>query len=98
MGGFERDFRKNLIYLHNKDNFFQSMGTEDVTFMTIPNPSDGEKVLALSAPPGNECRDILPEKNKKSDYPGRSVLYSRQFRPMTRMISPEYRNPSSDEP
>lgn len=98
MGGFERDVRKNLIFLYNKDTFLQGMGTDDVTFMTNPYPSEGEMVLELSAPAGNECRDIPPEKNNIVAYPGRSVLYSRQFHPLTRMISTEQRNHPSDEP
>jgi hypothetical protein len=100
MGGFERDiyFRKNLVIPCTKDNFLEGIRTEDVTFMTIPYPSEGEKVLATSPPPGKKCRDIPPEKNNIVDYPGRSVLYSRQFRPLTRIISTEYRNPPSGEP
>jgi hypothetical protein len=100
MGGFERDtyFRKNLVFLHNKDNFLQGMDTEDVPIITIPYPNEGEMVLATSSLAGNEYRDVPPEKNKKVDYPGRSVLYSRQFRPLTRIITTEYRNPPSGEP
>jgi hypothetical protein len=97
MGGFEGDTnsKKNLAFLNNKGNFAHRMCTEDVTFITVSYPSAGEKALTASSPPGNSCRDIP---HKKNDYPGRSVLYSRQFRPLNWIISTEYKKPESDEP
>jgi hypothetical protein len=95
MGGFEGDTnsKKNLAFLNNKGNFPHPMCTEDVTFITISYPSAGEKPLTASSPPGNSCSDISHKKNDIVDYPGRSVLYSRQFRPLNRIISTENKKP-----
>jgi hypothetical protein len=100
MGEFEGDTnsKKNLVFLNNKDTYPQGMGTEDVTFITVSYPSAGEKTLPASSPPGNSCRDIPPQKNDSVDYPGRAVLYSRQFRPLNRIISTEYKKTPSGEP
>jgi hypothetical protein len=100
MSGFEGDTnsKKNLTFLNNEDNFPNSMCPEEVTFITVSYPSAGEKTVPASSPPGNSCRDIPHKKNDSVDYPGRSVLYSRQFRPLTRIISTEYKKPRSDEP
>ena len=40
MGEFEGDThaKKNLAFLNNKDTVPQSMGTEDVTFITVSYP------------------------------------------------------------
>jgi hypothetical protein len=100
MGEFEGDTnaKKNLAFLNNKDNFPHGTCTEDVTFITVSYPSAGDKTLTASSPPGNSCRDIPDKKNDSVDYPGRSVLYSRQFRPLNRIISTEYKKPRSGEP
>jgi hypothetical protein len=100
MGEFEGDThsQKNLAFLNTKDTVPQGMGTEDVTFITVSYPSAGEKTLPASSSPGNSCRDIPPKKNDSVDYPGRSVLYSRQFRPLNWIISTEYKKPPSGEP
>jgi hypothetical protein len=100
MGEFEEDTnsRKNLAFLNNKDNFPKGMCTEDVPFITVSYPSAGEKTLTASSPLGNSCRDIPHKKNDIVDYPGRSVLYSRQFRPLNRIISTEYKKTPSGEP
>ena len=100
MGEFEGDTnsKKTLAFLDNKDNFPQGMGTEDLTFITVSNPSAGEKTLTASSPQRNRCRDIPDKKNDIVDYPGRSVLYSRQFRPLNHIISTEYKKPRSGEP
>jgi hypothetical protein len=100
MGEFEGDTnaKKNLAFLNTKDNFPHGTCTEDVTFITVSYPSAGEKMLPASSPLGNSCRDIPDKKNDNFDYPGRSVLYSRQFRPLNRIISTEYKKPRSGEP
>jgi hypothetical protein len=100
MSGFEGDTnsKKNLAFLNNADNFPKGMCTEDVTFITVSNSSAGDKTSPASSPPGNSCRDIPHKKNDSVDYPGRSVLYSRQFRPLNRTISTEYKKPQSGEP
>jgi hypothetical protein len=85
MTGFEEDNgpQDPPAFLHDKDNFPHRMCPEDVTFVPVSYPSSGEKKLPPSCPQGNSCRDIPPKKNDSVDYPGRSVLYSRQFRPFT---------------
>jgi len=95
MGEYKGDTnaRKNLTFLNTKDNDPKGMCTEDVTFITVSYPSEGKKPLAASTPLGNSCSDIPPKKNDSVDYPGRSVLYSRQFRPLNRIISKEYQKP-----
>ena len=100
MGGFEGDTnsRKNLAILNNKGNFPNCVCTEDVTFITVSYPSTDEKTLTASSPPENNCRDIPHKNNDSVVYPGRSVLYSRQFRPLNRIISTEYKKPQSGEP
>ena len=94
----ENDQRKNPGFLKDEDTFPQGLCTRDVTFVTISYPSLGEKTLPASSPPGDSCRDIPPTKNDCVDYPGRSVLYSRQFRPLNRIISTEYKKQQSGEP
>ena len=100
MGGFEGDanFRKNQAFLNNKDNFPTGIRTEDVTFITVSYSSEGAKTLPASSPQENNCRDIPPKKNDIVDYPGRFVLYSRQFRPLNRIISTEDKTHQSGEP
>jgi hypothetical protein len=100
MGACEGDTnaQKNLAFSKNKENFPHSMGTENVTFITVPYPSAGEKTVPASSPPGDGCRDIPPEKNDHVDYPGRSVLYSRQFRPLNRILGTDTKKPRSGEP
>jgi hypothetical protein len=94
MGGFEEDNgpQENPAFLHEGDNFPRGLCTVDGTFMKISCLSAGEKTLPASSLQGNSCRDIPPEKNDVV-YPGRSVLYSRQFRPLNRIISSEYKTP-----
>ena len=100
MGEFEGDThaKKNLAFRNNKDTVPQGMGTEDVTFITVSYPSAGEKTLTASSPPGTSCRDIPHKKNDIVNYPGRSVLYSRQFRPLNRINITEDKKPPSGEP
>lgn len=100
MGGFEGDTnsQKNLAFLNNKGNFPNDMCTEDVTFITVMYPLAGEKTLTASSPPGTSCRDIPHKKNDIVNYPGRSVLYSRQFRPLNQINSTEDKKPPSGEP
>lgn len=100
MGEFEADTdsQKNPAFLHTKDTVPPGRGTEEVTFITVAYPSAEEMPLTASSPPGTRCRDIPPVKNDNVDYPGRSVLYSRQFRPLNRIISTEYKKPRSGEP
>jgi len=95
MGGFEEDNgpQENPAFLHDEDNFPKGMCNGDVTFITVSYPSLRGKTLTASSPPENSCRDNPPKKNDSVDYPGRSVLYSRQFRPLNRIISTEYKNP-----
>ncbi len=100
MGEFEgdTDSKKTLAFLNNKENFPQGMCAEDLTFITVSYPSVGEKTLTASSARGNSCRDIPDKKNEFVNYPGRSVLYSRQFRPLIRIISTEYKKTPSGEP
>jgi hypothetical protein len=88
MIGFEEytRSRENPAFLHDEDNIPRGLCMGDVTLITVSFPSAGEKKLPVSSPQGNSCRDIPPEKNNVV-YPGRSVLYSRQFRPLNRIIS-----------
>jgi len=100
MGGFEEDNgpRKSPGFLYDEDNFPHGMCTGDVTFNRVSYPSLGGKTLTASVAPKNSLRDIPPEKNDSVVYPGRSVLYSRQFRPLNRIISTEDKKTLSGEP
>jgi hypothetical protein len=99
-GGCEEDTgpRENTAFPDNdEDNFPQGMCTEDVTAITVSYPSAGEKRVPVSSPAGTCYRNIPPEKNDSVNYPGRSVLYSRQFRPLDRIITTDYNNPRLGE-
>jgi hypothetical protein len=98
MGEYEgdADARKNLTFLNTKDNDPRDMGNEKVTFITVSYSSAGEKTFAASSPAGKSCRDIPQKKNESVDYPGRSVLYSRQFSPLNRITSTDYQKPSGE--
>jgi hypothetical protein len=89
----ENGHRKNPGFLKDEDTFPKGLCTGDVTFVTVSYPFLGEKTLPASSQPGNSCRDIPPNKNDSVVYPGRSVLYSRQFRPLNRITPAEYKNP-----
>jgi hypothetical protein len=95
MAGFEEDTgpQENPAFLRDKDNFAHDRCTEDVTFTPVSSPSAGEMTLPASSAQGNRCRDIPLKKNDGVVYPGRSVLYSGQFRPLNRIISTENKNP-----
>jgi hypothetical protein len=99
MDGFERDTNteKNLAVLNFRNTVPRGLCSEDVTFITVSYPSAGEKNVPAPVPPGNSCRDSAQKKNNRVDYPGRSVLYSRQFRPFNRIISPESKKLPSGE-
>ena len=59
-------------------------------------PLPGEKTLPATSLPGNSGRDISGTKKDIVDYPGRSVLYSHQFRPLNRISSTEYQHPGRE--
>jgi hypothetical protein len=101
MDGFEEDPnpRKNMIFLNSEDNFSNRMSTKDVMFITVLFPSATEKTLTTSSPRRNSCTEIPPKKNDSIDYPGRSVLYSRKFLPLNRIIDTDFKIlPSEPEP
>ena len=100
MGGLDgdADSRKNPAFLNDRDNFPKGIRTEEVMLIPVSYSSPGEKTITASSLPGNSCRDISGKKNDIVDYPGRSVLYSRQFRPLNHIISTEYKKPRSGEP
>ena len=83
MGGFEEHTcsQENPVFLHDGKIFSREMCTGDVTFITVSYPTSGEKTFIATSPQGNSCTEIPQKKNERVDYPGRSVLYSRQFRP-----------------
>jgi hypothetical protein len=85
-------------FLHDKDTFSRVTGTEDITFMTLSHISAEEKTVPVISPQGNRCGEI-PQKNGDTvEYPGRSVLYSRHFHPMNRIISTHSQQPPLGEP
>lgn len=95
MGGYERykSPRKNPGFLNDEDNLPKGITKGDITIVTVCHPSPGEKTVTASSIPGNSCRDISGKKNDSVVYPGRSVLYSRQFHPLNRITSKEYKTP-----
>jgi len=95
MGGLDgdTDSRKNPAFLNDRDNFSKGIRTEEPTLILVSYPLPGEKTVTASLPQGNSCRDISGKKNDIVDYPGRSVLYSRQFRPLDRIISTNKKPP-----
>ena len=64
---------------------------EDVTFITVSYSSAGEKTLTASRPSENNCRDIPQKNDDRVEYPGRSVLYSGQFRPFNRITIADFK-------
>ena len=92
MDKFEWDpnSRKNLAFLNSH------MSTKDVMFITVSFPSSTEKTLTASSPLRNSCTDIPHKKNDIIEYPGRSVLYSRKFLPLNRIINTDFKNPQSE--
>ena len=92
MDKFEWDpnSRKNLAFLNSH------MSTKDVMFISVSFPSSTEKTLTASSPLRNSCTDIPHKKNDIIEYPGRSVLYSRKFLPLNRIINTDFKTPQSE--
>jgi hypothetical protein len=91
MGGFDRDiaFKTPPRFMNDKGNFPGEMNPAEITLTLVSYPSAGGKDITASSPQGNSCRDIPPKKDDVVHYPGRSVLFSRQFHPLDRIISTE---------
>jgi hypothetical protein len=87
------DCRKNPVFPNIRDEFSRGICVEDFTMMTVPYSSAGEKTLPASLPPDTVGRDISQKKTENVKYPGRSVLYSGQFRPFNRITSADYKKP-----
>jgi hypothetical protein len=100
MGGLEANNipQGNTAFLDDGDRFTRGVCTDDVAFITISTVAAGKESVSKSSPSGNSCMDISQKKNDSIHYPGRSVLYSRQFRPLNRVIITEYNNTLSGEP
>ena len=100
MIGFEENTRsrENPVFRHDENNLPEGMSRGDDSFVMVSYPLWGENTLPASSPQGNSCRDIPLTKNDNVNYPGRSVLYSRQFRPLNRILSTENKTPLSGEP
>lgn len=79
MGGSEGDIesQKNPVFLHEKDNYPKGIRTEDIAQIPVVYPSAGKLMI----------------KNDSVVYPGRSVLYSRKFHPLDRIINSESKKP-----
>jgi hypothetical protein len=89
----DSDSGKNLVLPNSQHIFPGGMCPEDVTFITVPYSSAGEKTLPASLPPDTVSWDISQKKTENVKYPGRSVLYSGQFRPFNRITSADYKKP-----
>lgn len=74
------------------------MCTMDITSIAVSPMAAGEMTLPLLSLQGNNRTDIPQKKHERVDYPGRSVLYSRQFRPFTQDNQQKMQNPRLDEP
>lgn len=77
---------KNLPFLHGGNAFPAGMRSGDVTFIPDSCPSAGEKMVPAPPPQETSCRNAPRKTNDRVTYPGRSVLYSGQFRPLNRTI------------
>jgi len=90
--------RANPAFLHEKNTVTRGMCTEKITAITLSYPAAGDLTLSPLSPQGNNCTEIPQKKNERVDYPGRSVLYSRQFRPLTPDNQQKIQNPRLGEP
>ena len=86
-------YRVNPAFLHEKNTVTVGMCTEKITAITLSYPAAGDLTLYPLSPQGSNGANIPPKKNQCVDYPGRSVLYSRQFRPLAHVISTEIKKP-----
>jgi hypothetical protein len=91
MGGFDRDIASKTPprFMNDKGTFPGEMNPAEITPTPASYPSAGDNDVTASSPQGNRCRDIPPKKDDVVHYPGRSVLFSRQFHPLDRIISTE---------
>jgi hypothetical protein len=84
----DTDSQTPRSFPRDKDNFLRGIRSEHGAQIPVSYPSSG-----VSSPQGNSCREIPPDKNTIVDYPGRSVLYSRQLHPLDRILKPEHKKP-----
>ena len=91
MGGFDRDIASKTPprFMNDKGTFPSEMNPAEITPTPVSYPSAGENDVTAPSPQGDRCRDIHPKKDDGVHYPGRSVLFSRQFHPLDRIISTE---------
>jgi len=75
--------------LNDKDTFPGEMNPAEITLTPVSYPSSGEKDGTALSPQGDSCSDIHHKKDDFVHYPGRSVLFSRQFHPLDRIIRTE---------
>jgi hypothetical protein len=73
----------NPAFLHEKKSGTGGMCTEKITAITLSYPAAGDLTLPPLSSQGSNGADIQQKKDEHVHYPGRSVLYSRQFRPFT---------------
>jgi len=90
--------RINPAFLHEKNTVTGGMCTEKITAITLSFPEAGDLTLPALSLQGSNGADISQKKDERVDYPGRSVLYSRQFRPFTLDHQHKIIQPRSDEP
>lgn len=95
MGGSEAENGSQELteFLHHKNTLSHSMVTGDAAFITVSPPSAGEKSLPATSHQANGCNEIPGRDCGKIIYPGRSVLYSGQFRPLNRKMTTHYKQP-----
>ena len=74
MGSIEEysSSRKNPRFLHDGNTFPAGMCTGDVTFITVPCLSAGEKIVPASPLPGNGCEEVL-QKSERLCYLSRQI-------------------------
>jgi hypothetical protein len=88
----------NPAFPHDNNTVTGGMCTEKITAITLSYPAAGDLTLPSHSLQGSNGADIPEKKNERVDYPGRSVLYSRQFRPFTLDNQHKITQSWSDEP
>jgi len=91
--GEDPGLEEKPTFLNDGDIFLTKTRVGKVRLKVVPYPSSREKMVPATSPQKNSCSELPDRKNDSVTYPGRSVLYSRQFRPLNRIQHTEDKNP-----
>jgi len=95
MGGLgkESGLQEKPAILKDEDIFLKKTSTPKIRLKVVPYSSLRKKTVTTTSPLENSWRDVPDNKDGRVEYPGRSVLYSRQFRPLNRIQNAEDNEP-----